>query len=215
MDTLPIADIHKMAKKILSIKLYKENKKKYFSELENILSDRLKKNRYRHTLGVAHTSACMAMKYGCDIDSAYLAGLLHDVAKNLSEEDMLKAAKKYELKISSFEAKHPFILHGPVGACVARDDFDIENEDILNAICNHTTGRPDMSLLEKIVFIADYIEVGRDQAENLEFIRKLAFEDIDACLVKILQDTLAYLENSGSDIDEKTSVTAEYYMNNK
>lgn len=212
LDIHHIADIHKMGKKALQFKLFKENKKKYFSELEDFLSDKFKHNRYRHTLGVAHTSACLAMTYGADADLAYLAGLLHDIAKQLSEDDMLKEAKRYGLEVNDFEKNHPFILHGPVGACIAHEEFGIDNQEVIAAIRNHTTGRPDMCLLEKIVFIADYIEINRDQAENLDEIRKMAFDNIDDCLLKILKDTLVYLEKSGSDIDEKTLITANFYM---
>lgn len=192
--------------------LFKLNKKKYFQELEEAVSKVLKKNRYRHTLGVAHTSACLAMRYGADIDEAYLAGLMHDIAKHLDENEMLKSAKKYKLKLSAFEKENPFILHGPVGACIAKKEYGIDNKDILNAITNHTTGRPGMSLLEKIVFIADYMEAGRDQAENLPLVRELAFRDIDECLIKILTDTLTYLASSNMPVDEKTQITADSYI---
>ncbi len=200
-----------MGKKQPEIALYNENPKKYFSLLEDELSKRLKKSRLRHTLGVANTAACLAMRYGEDVNRAYLAGLLHDIAKNLDDEGMLKAGKKYKIKLSEFEKENPFILHGPVGACISADEFGIVDEDILNAIRNHTTGRPGMSLLEKIIFIADYMEPGRDVASNLPEIRVLAFADLEACLRKILNDTLIYLESTGNPVDEKTQITADYY----
>lgn len=200
-----------MSRKI-NLPSYKDSRKKYFAALEDEVSKRLKKSRFRHTMGVAHTSACLAMKHGCDMDKAYTAGLLHDIAKNLSDDEMLKAAKRFKLKLSAFEKTHPYIIHGPVGSVIAREEFGIEDEDILNAIKGHTTGRAAMSLLEKIVFIADYMEAGRDTADNLDTIRPLAFEDIDKCMIKILRDTLSYLEASGSDIDDKTRITADYYI---
>ena len=86
-----------------------------------------------------------------------------------------------------------------------------ENPDILNAIQNHTTGRPGMSLLEKIIFVADYIEPGRKNAPNLGEIRKLAFQDIDRALLRILDDTLSYLSGSAGDIDPMTEKTRNYY----
>ena len=87
----------------------------------------------------------------------------------------------------------------------------MENPDILNAIQNHTTGRPGMSLLEKIIFVADYIEPGRKNAPNLGEIRKLAFQDIDRALLRILDDTLSYLSGSAGDIDPMTEKTRNYY----
>jgi len=198
--------------KINDFGAFNTNKKKYLTELEEDIARRLKKNRYRHTLGVAHTSACLAMRYGAEIDEAYLAGLLHDIAKHLDGDSMLKQAKKNKLDLNAFEKENPFILHGPVGACIAKNEYGIKNDDILNAITNHTTGRPGMSLLEKIVFIADYIEQGRDVAENLSAVRALAFKDIDECLLKILVDTISYLNSNDMPIDDRTRVTADYYM---
>jgi len=167
----------------------------------------------RHTLGVAHTSACLAMRYDEDIDSAYLAGLLHDYAKNLSDEDMLKTANKYNLLLSDFEKENPFILHGKVAACLVRDEFDISDKNILNAISYHTTGRPGMSLLEKIVFLADYIECGREDASDLPIVRRLAFSDIDKCILTVLSDTLDYLNEKGNPIDDLTQKTYDFYHN--
>ena len=94
---------------------------------------------------------------------------------------------------------------------MAMKKFHIQDRDIINAILNHTTGRPDMSELEKIIYIADYIEPGRKQAPNLAEIRRLAFHDLDMALVKILGDTLIYLKESGTEIDPMTQKTYEYY----
>lgn len=187
------------------------DRKKYFINIEDKLVKRLKKSRYRHTLGVAHTSACLAMRYGEDIDSAYLAGLLHDYAKNLDDDEMLKVATKNNLDISDFERHNPFILHGRVAACLVKDDFDIVDENILNAISYHTTGRPGMSRLEKIVFLADYLECGREEAADLQVVRELAFKDLDKCLLTVLSDTLIYLEEKGSPVDYMTQKTYDFY----
>lgn len=188
--------------------------REYFENIEKKLEKSLKKGRFRHTLGVAYTSVGLAMRYGEDIVKAQTAGLLHDVAKGMDEKALLKAAKDYGIRLSDFEKENPFIIHGPVGAYVAKKEFGIDDQDIFNAIYNHTTGREDMSLLEKIVFVADYIEPMRCEAENLEEIRKMAFENIDSCVLKILEDTLAYLEKSGNPIDEKTNRCAKWYRMN-
>ncbi|MGN0401087.1 MAG: bis(5'-nucleosyl)-tetraphosphatase (symmetrical) YqeK [Acetatifactor sp.] len=167
--------------------------------------------RFEHTLGVEFTAAALAMRYGASVQDAQTAGLLHDCAKCLSDEKRLAICKKNEITISEVEERNPFLLHAKVGAYLAREKYGIDNEDILNAVCYHTTGREGMSLLEKIVFIADYIEPGRKQAPNLTEIRKLAFEDIDAALVRILQDTVEYLKASGGETDPMTEKTLRYY----
>ena len=114
-------------------------------------------------------------------------------------------------KVTEVERKNPFLLHAKVGAYLAREKYGIKDPDILNAIQNHTTGRKNMSLLEKIIFVADYIEPGRKHAPNLAEVRKLAFMDIDRALLMILRDTLQYLKASGGDIDPMTEETWRYY----
>lgn len=170
------------------------------------------KERYEHTLGVAYTAACLAALNGLDTEKALKAGLLHDCAKCIPAERKLSLCQKYGLEVSALEKRNPSLLHAKLGAKLAKEKYGEKDDDILNAIENHTTGRAGMSMLEKIIFIADYIEPNRNKAPNLELIRKMAFSDIDAALIKILQDTLDYLECSGGDIDPGTQETLEYYL---
>ena len=176
-------------------------------ELKSLLSEK----RYEHTKGVEYTCASLAMRYGADMRKARIAGLLHDCAKYLSPENKIHFCKKYELPISEFEGKNPELLHAKLGACFAHTKYGIDDEEILSAITWHTTGKPEMSLLDKIVFIADYIEPNRDKAEDLPVVRKLAFEDIDKCLLRILKDTVAYLATTNKVTDPMPQKTYEYY----
>ena len=104
------------------------------------------------------------------------------------------------------------MLHAKLGAFLARKKYDIEDEEILNAIRWHTTGRPEMTLLDKIVYIADYIEPKRDKAPHLPMIRQKAFVDLDEALVMILRDTLGYLGDSPEHVDSMTKKTYDYYI---
>lgn len=117
---------------------------------------------------------------------------------------------QHHISVSEFEQEHPFLLHAKLGAYVAKAKYDVTDENILSAITWHTTGKPEMTLLEKIVYIADYIEPKRDKAPNLAIVRKLAFQNLDECMYKILGDTLAYLEENPKDIDNATK-DALYY----
>ncbi|MBD5471701.1 MAG: HD domain-containing protein [Lachnospiraceae bacterium] len=168
--------------------------------------------RFEHTLGVAYTAASLAMRYDEDINRALTAGLLHDCAKCISNEKKIAICEKHNIPINEVERENPFLLHAKVGSYMAMKQFNIHDQDIINAILNHTTGRPGMSPLEKIVYIADYIEPGRKQAPNLQLIRKMAFENIDQALVKILGDTLQYLESTGTPIDAMTQKTYDFYI---
>ena len=169
------------------------------------------KDRYEHTKGVMYTAGCLAMAYGYDMQKAMLAGLLHDCAKCIPNKKKLKMCSQHHIPVSEFEQEHPFLLHAKLGAYVAKAKYDVTDENILSAITWHTTGKPEMTLLEKIVYIADYIEPKRDKAPNLAIVRKLAFQDLDECMYKILGDTLAYLEENPKDIDNATKDALLYY----
>ncbi len=180
-------------------------------KIRKAMEKSLTTKRYEHTLGVAYTATSLAMRYDADIKNAQLAGLLHDCAKCLSDEKRLSICEKHNISINDIERRNPFLLHAKVGSFLAMDEYKVNDSDVINAILNHTTGRPGMSLLEKIIFIADYIEPGRKQAPNLKEIRKLAFIDLDEALLKVLEDTLEYLRETDEEIDPMTEKTYEYY----
>ncbi len=184
-----------------------EQLRKLRKEMEKIQDAR----RFEHTLGVEFTSAALAMRYGASVRDAQTAGLLHDCAKCLTDRERVSICKKNNISITELEMENPFLLHAKVGAFLAREQYGVTDQDILDAIHNHTTGRPGMSLLEKIVFIADYMEPGRSHAPNLEEIRGMAFADLDRTLLKILGDTLDYLDGGNGDVDPMTRKTWEYY----
>ncbi len=181
-------------------------------ELQKKMKKRLPRKRYQHTQGVRYTAAALAMRYGADIQAASIAGLLHDCAKYLSEEEILEECKRYQIPCSGTEREKPYLLHAKLGACYARQKYKIDREDILLAIQYHTTGRPGMSLLEKIIFTADYIEPGRKPLPGLPAIRQMAFCDLDEAVYMILRDTLDYLEHSDRVIDDTSRQSFDYYQ---
>lgn len=180
-------------------------------EIQEHLKKKQSHNRFLHTLGVQYTTACLAMNYGYDIHKAELAGLLHDCAKHLSDTKKIKVCEDNKIPISDMEYNNPFLLHAQVGAIYARKKYDVKDDDILMAVRYHTTGRREMSLLEKLVFVADYIEPNRKNAPNLGFLRTLSFNDIDKAVLIILKQTLEYLNHIGHEIDESTVITYNYY----
>ena len=187
-------------------------------KIKKYLKKHLTKERYHHTVGVAYTAMSMAMKYNPQPDNnefmvkAEIAGLLHDCAKCMDNDKKIRICNKNQISYSKIEAENPYLLHGKVGAYIARKEFGILDEDILNAITWHTTGRPDMSLLEKIIFVADYIEPSRRPIPELNLIRQLAFTDINQAVIKILENTLKYLNEKGSPIDDMTQKTYDSYI---
>lgn len=182
-----------------------------YKKIQKKLSKALDQDRYEHTLGVAKTAQMLACINNFDKEKAYLAGLLHDCAKNIPNKEKIKLCKEANIKISEVEKENPSLLHAKVGSIIAKSTYNIDDIDVLNAISSHTTGRPNMSILEKIVFVADYIEPGRPDRENLNTIRKLAMNDLDSAIVEILSDTLNYLANSAKAIDPMTKMTYDFY----
>lgn len=175
------------------------------------MEKKLDAKRYNHTVSVAHTAACMAMRFGLDPYQAYLAGLLHDNAKCIPDEKKLSLCRKYGLTINKAEEAGPDLLHAKLGSFRAREKYGITDEEILSAILYHTTGRPAMTKLEKIIYIADYIEIHRKMLPNMEAVRQMAFTDLDTCMLLILESTITFLREKGASIDGITLETYAYY----
>ncbi len=182
------------------------------TEMREKLEKKLTQKRYEHSLGVEYVSGCLAMVYGADVEKALTAGLLHDCAKCLTGDEKIARCTKLGLPVSDVEKKNPELLHAKLGAYYARTKYRITDENILSAIEFHTTGKPDMNILEKIVFVADYIEPNRRPLNEIAEIRKEAFTDIDTCIVHILKNTLSYLETSTAQTDEMSVKTYEFYV---
>ena len=182
-----------------------------YTEMKKKLKQSQDEARYAHTKGVMYTAACLAMAHGYDINQAMLAGLLHDCAKCIPNQEKLMLCKENNILVTAIEAENPFLLHAKLGAFFAETEYDISDPEILHAIKVHTTGEPDMSTLDKIIFIADYIEPGRNKAPNLTKVRELAFRDLNACMAQILRDTLIYLKSGKGSIDPTTQITYEFY----
>ena len=129
-------------------------------QLEKIrkeLHKKLKKDRYEHTIGVMYTAASLAMCYGEDVGQALTAGLLHDCGKYCPPKDQIKLCEKYGVSLTQSELDMPALIHAKLGACLAEQEYGIQDQEILDAVSYHTTGRQGMTMLEKIIYIADYI----------------------------------------------------------
>lgn len=185
----------------------------FILSLEQKLQQILKPKRYLHTLGVAYLSASLAMCHGVSHRDALVAGLLHDCAKNYPEEELLKQCLSLQLPLSEYEQRIPELLHAVYGAYLAREEYGITQEDILLAVRNHTLGRPGMTLLEQIVYLADYFEPERTQPTTpcLDDIRKIAFQDLDEATYLVCRNTLQYFEATGKEADPMTYQVFEFY----
>lgn len=189
-----------------------------YEEIEPLrkkMKKQMNTKRYRHTVGVEYTAVSLAMRYGADLRQAALAGLLHDCAKCLGEQEILKECTRYNISYNGTEARQPYLLHAKLGAYYAREKYGIGDSEICSAIRYHTTGRAGMALLEKIIFTADYIEPHRKMLDMLPAIRQMAFIDLEEAVYMILHETISYLEESShhkkQEIEQHTLQAYEYY----
>ena len=182
-------------------------------EIQIQMEKRLPRKRFLHTQGVAYIATCLAMRYGEDVEKAMLAGLLHDNAKYIGDELTISECEKYQIEITPIERESVYLLHGKLGAYYAKETYGVVDEDVLNAIRFHTTGRPKMTFLEKAIFVADYIEPRRIQPTqpSLDVIRNTAFENLDLAVYYELENTLSYLKSKNASIDPASITTYDYY----
>lgn len=171
-------------------------------------------NRYLHSLGVQYTAANLAMKYEYDIKKAEIAGLLHDCAKCIPDDEMLSECIKNHIPVTPIEEKCKFLLHAKLGAFYAKNEYHISDESIIDAITYHTTGKPEMTTLEKIIYIADYIEPSRKIIPGLSQIRKVAYDDLNQATYLILGHTINYIQKDcQKEMDPMSEQAFEYYKN--
>jgi len=168
------------------------------------LAGQVKGEKFEHSLGVEETAVKLARRYGADVEKAGLAGLLHDYTK---QKDNVKLAKKYHIPYLTEKT-----LHGHTAAAVLKDKGYITDEEVLSAIKWHTTGREGMTLLEKIIYLADYIEPNRD-FDGVGKLRELAFENIDKAVLYGLQMSIGHILENKSLIDTDSVAAYNYYRN--
>ena len=179
------------------------------------LKSKLDPMRYEHCLSVSYTCMALAMRYGYDLHQAELAGLLHDCAKRYGDNELIVKCQKHKIELTEGELKAPAVIHAKYGAWMAEHKFGVCDEEILSAIRCHTAGKPHMGILDKILYIADYIEPRRNKASNLEKMRYLAFQDLDQTMYEIIAGTLAYLKKKNANIDPMTRQAYEYFENKR
>lgn len=181
------------------------------SKIKKYLENALSEKRFKHSLGVAEEAERLADKYGADKKKAYLAGLVHDVAKEIdtdSARNMLK--DRFGIRVDPVTYNVPKLLHAPLGACLAQTEFGIFDAEILDAVKYHTTAKADMSLLTKIIYMADYIEPNRD-FKGVEELRKQAYQDLDEAIITGLDYTISELLSDGKMFHPDT-VHARNYL---
>lgn len=167
------------------------------------LKTMLNRDRFQHSIGVQQTAIKLAEVYKADKNKASIAGLIHDCAKGKSGEELLRLAYRYGIRMKDLYKRQPDLLHGPVGSILAQKEFGIEDVEIIHAIKYHTTGCENMSLMDKIIYIADYIEPGRD-FPGVEELRALAFKNLNEGILKALDNTIKHVIDKKQLLDDLT-----------
>lgn len=183
--------------------------KNYRKEIEKYVKSHLSDKRWNHTVNVVSEAEKLCQMYGGDMEKCVTAAIFHDVVKELPNEELNALVRKF-----GFDEKYidsPNLSHGKIAAALLKHEWGIDDEDIINAVSYHTTGRAGMSKTEKIVFIADAIEPTRVY-NGVEAIRKATYEDLDRGCLKSLTDTVEHLKEKGvSYIDEDTLRAREWF----
>ena len=178
-------------------------------DAESYARGRLSDKRYAHTLRVAETAGRLAKLHGLDPVKARLAGLLHDTAREVGKEELLRVAGEDGLPVGEFERERPILLHGPVAAELAREDLGVEDGEVLDAVRMHTTGEPGMGPLALALFVADKIEPGREQP-GVEDLRELAPVSLHCAARTALEDSISYNERHDLPAHPKSRQTLEW-----
>lgn len=180
-------------------------------EIKNDILNRIGQKRFDHTIRVKDTAVELAAIFGVDTKKAEIAGFLHDCAKIRDTKELLKVAKDFDLEITEDMKKAPQIIHGYLGAKIAKELYKVDDKEILDAISSHTTGKENMSKLEKIIFLADYIEPVRN-FPGVEEARKLSKENLDKAMIFSLNNTILFLMKKNQYIAINTVKARNYIL---
>lgn len=172
-------------------------------EIVSYLKENLSMSRFNHSISVSKTAIGLAESNGVDVRKAKLAGLVHDCGKHLKNEELISLITRHGYEIDEVSRECPQLLHGLAGAVIAKDIMGICDNEILDAITYHTTGRRKMSALEKIIYISDYIEPLRD-FPGVQELRIITNENLDKGMLKALDNTIAYVISKGQLLQKDT-----------
>lgn len=187
------------------------HQQKDLKAINDWLRERLGKERFKHSLAVAETAVQLGLPLGMDEDRLRVAGLVHDMAKGMNGLELIRIAEGQDLISDDSERMIPDLLHAPVAAVMARSEFGIRDEELLAGVANHTLGRPGMSDFEKVIFLADMIEPGRDYPGRQE-LADLAAVDLDAAMLSGLDATIRYCLERQRILHPRTIHTRNYFL---
>ena len=183
---------------------------KLIEQIDAYTKEHVKEKRYEHSVRVAEMAARMCRQYGLDENTGYLAGIGHDMCKDMDEKELIETAAEDGEPVTSFELKRPKLLHGRAAAVYMKEKFEITDFEILEAVAHHTSGKIGMCDLANIIFLADKIEPGRPQSTD-EYRNRLLAMDLDTLFYTVFVENYEYVKNKGFEIYPGTDKMLEYY----
>ena len=181
-------------------------------EMRRELQRRLKRNRFAHSIGVANTALTLAKKFGVDEDKAYVAGLLHDCAREFENEELPAQAEARGIKIGEVERAMPLLLHAYIGAKMIKEIYGVDDADISQAIYRHTVGAENMTALDKIIYFADMIEPNRNYP-GVEKLRALSeTDDLDEILLTAFGESIIFVVQKNSLVHPSTVAARNFLL---
>ena len=185
-----------------------------FEEINKRIKGMLSEKRYKHTIGVVEEAVKLAELYGENKEKARAAAFLHDCAKNYSFDELKEIYKKYGAFYDGIMIKQPELLHSAAGAAIAAVEFGVTDEDVLNAIRYHTTGRAEMSRLEKIIYLADFIEPNRNDFAGLDEVRAKAYNNLDGALIDAIRSSISHVKQGKFEIHPQSILALKHLEEN-
>lgn len=176
------------------------------------LADNVPESRLKHILGVEQTAIDLARHYKLDVEKAAQAGLMHDLAKYFKPQRLLEMARAEGLPLDAVDEANPHLLHADVGAIVARNEFGVQDTDILAAIADHTLGRPGMAPLSCVVFLADSLEPSRGDTPELSALRQMSYQNLHQAVWMTCDDSFKYLVATHRLIHPRTILTRNWFL---
>lgn len=182
-------------------------------EMKVKLGKALSPKRYAHSVNVMETAVRLAEKHEADIERCRLAGILHDCARDIRGDSLFELCKQYGIITDEITCRQPELLHGPLGVHIAREEYGVDDKQVLEAIKCHTTGMPGMDKTARIIFLADYIEPLRSFT-GVEALRRAAFQDLDRAVVMSINNTVGYILSRNGLLHPDTVNTRNWFIMN-
>ena len=176
-------------------------------KLKNVLSER----RFNHSIGVMETAVKMAEYFGCDVEKARIAGLLHDCAKEIDKDDAVSLCEEFGIEVDEVKRVQKGLLHADLGAKILDLEYGVDDEEIYDAVKCHTMGRCGMTDLDKILYLADFIEPTRKEFDGLSKLRELCFRDLDEAMLFAINLSISFVMGKGKVLHKQTIKTREYF----